>query len=353
MLMKKLFPLAILLQVFMIGHSQIVLQGSDLPGANDTLRITLTDGSGINVNQTGPNFTWNFASLPTNSQSVLEYKSSLQTPYALFFLGLNIFGLKGQDLTFGGFGLTDLFDFYIIDNSQYAVRGIGFKFQNVPLGATYSQNQRIFRLPLRFNDRDSSNFSVTIQLPDIGRYKSSGYRKYEVDGWGKVTTPNGTFDCLRVKSFISSIDSFTVSLAGLNFNFGIPNDRYEYAWYAKGQKAPVLQVEGRQTGTNFVATRTFYRGFDRNPATAVSESESFFGWSIYPNPTNSVWQMTADPTVLGATLSLFDLSGKLLQSEILTRTQHTISVDATETGLYLAVLEKDGKREVKQLLLVR
>jgi hypothetical protein len=351
--MKKFLLLALLLHAVASGYAQIVLQGSDLPGANDTLRITNTDGASINVNQTGPNFTWDFAGLPTNNQSVLEYKSSLQTPYALFFLGLNIFGLKGNDLTFGGFGLTDLFDFYIIDNSQYAVRGIGFKFQNVPLGATYSQNQRIFRLPLRYNDADSSNFSVTIQIPDVGRYKSSGYRKYEVDGWGKVTTPNGTFDCLRVKSFISSIDSFTVSLAGLNFNLGIPNDRFEYAWYAKGQKAPVLQVEGRQAGSNFVATRTFFRGFDRNPATAVSETESSFGWSVYPNPTNSVWQMTADASVLGATLSIFDLSGKLLQSEILTRTQHTISVDATETGLYLAVLEKDGKREVKQLLLVR
>jgi hypothetical protein len=350
--MKKYFTLLFFLGVVCSIRAQIVLQGSDLPGANDTIRITNTDGRSIDVFETGPNFTWNYSLLPTNSQSVLEYKSSLQTPYALFFLGLNIFGLKGSDLTFGGFGLTDLYDFFIIDNSQYAIRGLGFRFQNIPLGATYTQNQRIFRLPLRYNDRDSSNFSVTIQLPDLGRYKSSGYRKYEVDGWGKLTTPNGTFDCLRVKSFISSIDSFTINFSGLNLSFGIPNDRWEYAWYAKGQKAPVLQVEGRQTGNTFLPLRSYYRGFDRNPATAV-QSRELFSWKALPNPTRSDWEINVEEAALGGTISLYDLKGVLLKRELVQHTRFSLILNEAQSGIYIAVLEKEGQQSVQHLLLAR
>ena len=340
--MKTLCSKCLLFGLFILTHfsttAQITLVRADLPTANDTLRITATNGAEIDVDQTGPDFNWDFSGISSNSSSIQEYQSSLQTPYALFFLGLTIFGLKGQDIGIGGFGLEDLYNFYLIDNNQYAIRGLGFKFQGIPFAATYSRNDRIFNLPLSYNDSNSNNFSVTIDITGIGKYKSVGYRKYEVDGWGKVTTPYGTFDCLRVKSFVSSVDSINVSISGFNFNIGLPNSRFEYAWFAKGQKEPVMFVESRGIGGFYAPTRAYYRGFNKNISTATSSNQKLDGWKVFPNPAKDFFDMQLPESFSGATLQIFDTKGSMVLSELLTNNSTRIPVADWAPGTYIAAL---------------
>jgi hypothetical protein len=331
-------------------QAQITLVRADLPTANDTLRITSTDASGFNFEQTGPNFTWNFANISSGDQSVQEYKSSLQTPYALFFLGLTIFGLKVPDIGIGGFGLQDVYNFYLIDNSQYAVRGLGFKFQNVPLAASYSKNDRIFSLPLRYGDTDSNNFSVTVEIPGFGRYKSSGYRKYEVDGWGNATTPYGSFNCLRVKSFISSIDSITISIGGAPINIGIPNNRFEYAWYAKNEKEPILFVETRGLGSVFTPTRAYYRGFNRT-VTGISNPIITTPVKAYPNPSRSGFMMDVPASFINGRMIVADAKGSIICSEQITHAPFYLSTSNWSSGTYVATFEQNGERGVARLII--
>jgi hypothetical protein len=333
-----------------IMQAQITLIRADLPAANDTLRITSTDASGFNFEQTGPNFTWNFANISSGNQSVQEYKSSLQTPYALFFLGLTIFGLKVPDIGIGGFGLQDVYNFYLIDNGQYAVRGLGFKFQNVPLAASYSRNDRIFSLPLRFGDSDSNNFSVTVDIPGFGRYKSSGYRKYEVDGWGNITTPYGSFNCLRVKAFVSSIDSITISLGGTPVNIGIPNNRFEYAWYAKNEKEPVLFVETRGLGGAFTPTRAYYRGFNKS-ATGIFNNISAVPLKAFPNPSRTGFTLEIPPLFINGRMTITDAKGSIISTEQVTSSPFRLNTGNWPAGTYVATLDQNGELGMVRLII--
>lgn len=350
--MKFIVTVCSLFLISTLVQAQISILASDLPGAGDNIQVTNCAVTGVNPGEAGANRTWNFSGLVSQRQDTLQYRNTLQTPYSIFFLNFYVFGIKGQDLTVGGFGLQNVWDYYLKDNSQYAIRGLGFTFQGVPLGATYSQNQRIFRLPLRFNDTDSSAYSITIQIPDIGRYKGSGYRKYKVDGWGKITTPFGTFDCLRTESYINGIDSLTVAAFGLNFSFGIPVERYEYAWYAKNQKAPILQIEGRFAAGTFIPTRVFYRGFDQNPSTSVS-GFTLDGWKVFPNPAVHGWQMEFPVNVIGGNLSIFDVQGKLVKSISIAEAAVWLDMKECQAGWYTALLQKDGITAMQQMVLTR
>lgn len=331
-------------------RAQITLVRADLPTANDTLRITTTDASDFNFEQSGPNFTWDFSGISSGNQSVQEYRSSLQTPYALFFLGLTIFGLKAPDIGVGGFGLQEVYNFYQIDNSQYSVRGLGFRFQNVPLAASYSKNDRIFSLPLRFGDKDSNNFSVSVDIPGIGRYKSSGFRKHEVDGWGNITTPYGSFNCLRVKSFVSSIDSIVISIGGVPINVGIPNDRFEYAWYAKNEKEPVLFVETRGLGGTFTPTRAYYRGFNKLPTT-VSDKPAPASIKAYPNPSRAGFMMDVPSSFIDGWLTVTDMRGSIIWSGQITRAPFHIHTSNWPVGNYVATLQKGDEVGIARLIL--
>lgn len=342
----------LLFALFFRAEAQITIQGADLPKANDTIRITSTNASSIDINATGANYTWNFSSLPSSGETLKEYKNALQTPYGLFFIGFNFFGTKGNDITFGGFGLKDLYDYYLIDNAQYAIRGLGFTFQEAKLGASYSVNQRILKLPARYLDSDSSNFSIAITIPNIGQYKSSGTRAYEVDGWGNITTPYGSFDCIRVKSHIKGVDSLKVSISGFNFSFGIPNERYEYSWYAKGQKLPVLQIEGRFVSGNFLATSAYYRGYNKNTSTSIS-TEQQLEWNIFPNPASKNCRITFDNQAIGGVLTVFDVSGRPVFTQLIQQQQIDLDLSTFSSGMFSAVVQKNGNLFSKQLVLTK
>jgi hypothetical protein len=352
--MKRIYSSVYLIAAiftFHISVAQITINRNDMPGLGDTLRITNTNASAINLLQTGPDYTWDFSSLSGGAQEILDYKNILQTPYFLFFPNIFTFGIKTPDIGFGPFSFTDMYNFFLIDNNQFSYSGIGLKFQGNPFGASYSKNDRIYNFPLRYNDVDSNTFSFTVDLPGIGKYKSSGYRKTTVDGWGEITTPYGTFNCLRLNAYINSIDSITVSVFGFNYSFGIPSEKREYQWLAKGLKAPVLSVEGRILFGNFTITKAYFRGIPINIPTNTPSRNTTASWNAFPNPGKQGWNFDLDPSWSGGKFILFDMQGRQLKEITISGTRMVIDIQGAQTGIYLATLEKGSRRETMKLML--
>jgi len=347
------FFLVVSLLIGLPAQAQIVINRNDMPGLGDTIRITNTDASSIDVNVTGADHAWDFSGLSSGSQAVLDYKNILQTPYFLFFPSLLTFGIRIPDIGFGAFSFTDMYNFFLIDNNEYSNSGIGLKFQGAPFAAAYSKNDRIYNFPLRYNDADSTNFAVTVDLPGIGKYKSSGYRKTVVDGWGEVTTPYGTFNCLRVKARRNATDSITVNVFGLNFAFGIPNDSWEYQWLAKGQKVPVLSIEGRYVSSSFIITRAYYRGVDTNIPSGITPRHTTATWKAFPNPGHGSWTLTADPIWAGATVRLYNMQGQEIRTTALAGNAIYLDMAGQSAGTYMVQLEKGERREITTMILGR
>lgn len=260
--LKLLFTLSALSLLGYRVAGQITITQADMPSSGDTLRYSNGVFSAtLPYVVSGANQIWDFSTLTPSSQDVESYKSSLQTPYAFFFFGLNKYGRKIADtLGFSTFQFTDVYNFYKKSNSAYEVEGIGLRYLGVPLPAYYTEKDKLYQFPLQYNDRDSSGFKFTINLPSLGSYSQVGYRINEAEGWGTVTTPFGTFNCLKIKSSIFSADSLNISGFPIKFNRRI----VEYKWLANGQKIPVLEITGNLIGGNFAATSVRYRDIPRS-----------------------------------------------------------------------------------------
>ena len=262
--MKKLLPFYVsLIFIGFQSFGQITINSADMPSANDTIRFSNANASAsLPYLLSGPNQTWDFSTLVATNQDVEPYKLSLQTPYAFFFFGFNKFGRKITDsLGVGAFKFKDIYNFYKKTNSAFEVEGIGLKFNGIPLPAYYSVQDKLYQFPLQYNDRDSSNFKFTVSLPTLGSYSQVGYRINTVEGWGSITTPFGTFNCLKVKSFVFSADSLNIGGFPLKFN----RRTIEYKWLANGKKIPILEISGNATAAGaFTPTTVKYRDIPRS-----------------------------------------------------------------------------------------
>lgn len=348
--MRRLLLLFFICLCTFSANAQITIVRNDLPGVNDNVTITNCDVSGINYTQTGANFNWNFSQLSSRGEEVMEYKSALQTDYLLYFLNLNYFGLKGGDLTIGGYGLKDIYNFYEIDNSKYGIKGIGVKFQDAPLAAVYSKLDKIFSLPMRFGQKDSNQYAFKVEIPSLGTYKGDGTRVTEVDGWGDITTPYGTFPCLRTKSVVNGTDSIIATVFGFEIKLGLPVSKVEYQWWAKGQKSPVMSVEGRSVGNNFLPTKTYYRGTEINVPTSVQPQQLSLHWNMYPINGQKGWNVQIPNEYLGSELNIYHLNGQLIQSIKLHNNLQQLSVKGA-VGTYIAVLSNSQGFSSKKVLL--
>lgn len=345
--MKKL-TISIIMAVCALSLSgQISITRSDMPLAGDTFRFSTVQaiGANINVNNTGANHNWDFSKLGKDGEELLEYKSSAKTPYAFFFF--NTYGnLVADNIGFGQFALTDVYNFYKATNTAFTAEGIGFRFNSIPLGGFYTDKDIIYEFPLNYNEVNNSVFKVKVQIPGFGSYQQSGTRKNTVDGWGEVRTPHRTYNCLRVKSEITQVDSFSVQQP-FPVSFGFPSTRIEYKWLTKSDRVPVVEVTGADIAGNFVASSIRYRQdpVTLPPGVSVKEVAPNTEVKVYPNPATDKIVITL-PAAGEDFVKLFTIDGKEVATTH-TRVEQGIEINTQsfEEGFYM-VFAKSGSNIV-------
>ena len=264
--MKKLLVATLVLLSVNLS-AQVTITSSSTPTVGDTLRYSsalLDSAVFLNFEASGANLTWNFDSLNPFQQDVYRFEASSQTRYSNDVM--NRIGLLIADtLSLGVTDLYDVYNFYESNANSFSIdhRGAtapsGFGF-DVSIAQAYTDKDEVFQFPLDYLDRDSSTFDFTFTntFPQV-YYSSTGYRINEVDAWGTLTTPYGTFNCIRVVTDIVAYD--TVSFSGNNF--GLNSHVREYKWLTPQLKIPALTINGNVvnvTGEDiFVPTTVDYR----------------------------------------------------------------------------------------------
>ena len=273
--MKKSFLMSLMCLLISWANSQtpITINSSDMPVVNDTLRYSSANTI-IGYASTGANYTWNFANLTSTSQTLQNFKSSFSTPYSLYFTGM--VGYKRADsINLVLITMKNVWDFYRNTSSKWTLEGTGFQISGLPLASDYSDPDEIYNFPLNFNDKDSTTFRVKTTIPSIGALVQQGSRSTVVDGWGKITTPFGTFDCLRVKSIVYEVDTLSIT-SPFPFSTPIPRNRTEYRWLAKGVHIPILEVVvGPGNAIQSVTYRDSYKYIPVAPVADFSASPIF------------------------------------------------------------------------------
>ncbi len=305
--MKKLFTFFGLLAAFTSNaQTPITLSRVDFPcpsaatcGLPDSVLFTNVPiaGNSVNTTPTGANSNWNMVPLTNGAVAYQNFFPMSGTPliFQLVFLSCDYAQpLLGNNVV-GNLPITDAYEYYNYagtGNSRLEIKGFGAyvtipgQTTALPLPALYSSADVIYQFPITYGNTDSSVSGYSVNIPLGGTLgnitiKRNQKRVNEVDGWGQITTPAGTFDVLRVKSSIDRVDSLITGI----FPAGFPSKPVEYKWLGKGKKIPVFQVNGTLNGSTFTPTAITYWGQSPFPA-GIHEISSNSDMTIFPNPSS-------------------------------------------------------------------
>lgn len=303
--MKKIILLGLFCQsVFAIAQTPITLTRLDFPKPTtssilpDSVLYTNVNGLTIAQNTNGTNKVWNEWAL-TGTTAYQNFVPMTATPlvFQLAFLTCDYAQPLSNAGSFGsgttGGTLSDAYEYYDYANSKLQIKGFGANITisgvAAPLPAIYSSPDVIYTFPIAFGNKDSSTSSFNISLPltlpaplnnVTVTVKRTQTRRNEVDAWGAVTTPAGTFDVLRIVSKIDRVDSFKTSF----FDIGTPSNPVEYKWLGQTKKVPVLQINGNEVAGIFTPTTTTFWGESQIPAGTNDVQTNVNSIIIYPNP---------------------------------------------------------------------
>lgn len=244
-MMKYYTTLLLATLVHCASHAQITIGQAEMPDAgNQIARVKAAANPLLNFSATGPAHTWNFSNLSATGSDNTAYQTVASTNfvYAIAYANLPFNPNRanqakpGVDIPFSNLlPIANPYTFRYRSSSVYKTVGFGAEVSGIPLPIAFSQHDVIYNLPLHYGDSTSSHSAYSINIPSVGSYAFQQDRTNQVDGWGAITTPAGTFDVLRVKTTLNASDN----LMGININRPVTR---EYKWLAQGLRTPVLQI---------------------------------------------------------------------------------------------------------------
>ncbi|MEO8068290.1 MAG: T9SS type A sorting domain-containing protein [Flavobacteriales bacterium] len=233
------------------ASGQITVGQNEMPHANDELvRTRAFTNPFIDYATTGAAHVWDFSNLTVNTGDTAEYLTVASTnfiyaiTYADLFFNPNRANVakRGADIPFNQLlPIENPYTFYYRSPSTYKAVGFGVELSGIPVPIIFEDHDVIYELPVQFGAATSSYSSWNIDLPGLGYYGYRQIRANDVDGWGAITTPAGSFDVLRVNTTLTISDTIGLDSLGTGFAINRPIV-HEYKWLAQGLRVPVLQI---------------------------------------------------------------------------------------------------------------
>jgi Ig-like domain CHU_C associated len=249
-------------------NGQVTIDDTDMPHAGDELlRTRAASNPFLNYSATGAGHVWDFDNLVAQEQQTKAYQTVGSTNFIYALLYSDLFfnpnranhATDGVDIPFyEQLPIADPYTFYYRSGSVYKKVGYGAEVAGFPVPIPMDDHDVIYELPLEYGDASTSISNYQIDIPTLAYYGFSQTRTNEVDGWGAISTPAGSFDVLRVKTTLAGRDS--ISLDTLSIGFAIERPLVtEYKWLAHGQRVPILQINTTEIfGLEIVTEVWFY-----------------------------------------------------------------------------------------------
>lgn len=334
-------------------NAQITLNSTDFSNANDTVRLSSTTDPAIDFASTGPNYSWDFTGLIAESQTLLDFQdissasalsqflfgSFSPTAYqASYFLPSDALPLDqiGQFLPVN---ITNIFQFTRVTPDSISSIGFSLEVEGNEIPFRSDTIEKRYEFPLNYGDTYDGKGYTEMDLNPFANiiWRQSRQRSSEVDGWGTIDLPMGSFDVLRVRHTVFENDSILQEFFGnpMWIGFDLPT-AYIYEWIAAGEKEPMLRIGTSEFAGNETVTSIEYRdAYD--PQLAEIQEQINFTTEVYPNPASS--QIQVKDQTMGTHYFIVDASGRKVMSGLLT--SETIGIEALKSGTYLLVLKSN------------
>ena len=349
--MKHIITASSFLLVF-ASIGQISITNTDLPSSGDTVVVSISSSIGsIDPALTGADYNWDYSTLVANDQVVERFVAISETPFAYQFAFNNGFlypdheanvAQDAPDVEMAGMlSMTEVFNYYDNQSDAYRQTGFGAEINGVPLPIRFDSIETIYELPLNYNDTYESRLSWEASIPSLGYFTQYKRIQNEVEGWGTLVLPNGTYPVLKIKKTIQETDSIYVE----QFDFGsiIPvPDAIEYHFIGKESAIPLLKI----TMSAGNVTEAKYKD-NYDPTISIEEAKvEAEAFHVYPNPSNGQFNLSNMDQVKA--LALFDYEGKQYALE----KNNKIDVSFLNAGLYVIRIEtKNGQVFAKKLII--
>jgi hypothetical protein len=345
--------------------AQITLNSSDFPSANDMyLMSDATEFNGMDATLTGANYTWDYSLLSTTTTG--QHTDTLFPVTNMNIIYQAVFGdfgflpnrsnqaTHGMDFSLGAqITITNVYNFYYNNSGDYHQSGFGAEINGIPAPTAYSPHDVIYKFPVQFGNTDSSASGYSVSLTGTLYYEVNRNRTNEVDGWGTLITPDGTFNVLRMKSTIHEHDSVYIDNLGFGYGFDVPVQT-EYKWLGQGEGEPLLQVNA---AAGLVAS-VVYKGVNTTGITSVSKNN--FDLLLFPNPvTDKIFARCSLHETGDVNFTVTDLAGNIIaavEKKGLGSGDHLIVLDlpaVTAAGHYSVKMTCGNSSVTKPVLVAR
>ncbi len=248
-----------------LSQAQITYSASNFLNPGDTVRISKTGISPFfnGITTSGENLEWDFSYLTASEQELKTFYPNTESSYkeAWCFLNFYIFNctenfntltnmveMSNQEVNVGDYNFQNVQNHYKKSDSGFAQTLYGFspgiENLNIPVPVEYTHYDTLIHFPLYFGRQDSSYGKLDIDLNNIGiafSKKTATIRESEVDAWGSLITPYGTFEnTIRLRTDITTIDSLDVD----SVLIPITTHSVEYLWFDANFSYPVFKAYG-------------------------------------------------------------------------------------------------------------
>ena len=312
-----------------IGSSQITIDDQDMPIPNQIFNVVNATPSSTDPSLTGENYTWDFSDL-VEIDNYLDTALAIDNTPDLFQLFFNNpfiypgyvsdYGFTGQDLSLGALEASNVLNFYRTTATTYEATGFGTELNGSPIPVLYDPKDVVYEFPMNYSDSTYSFAHFEIQIPTIGYWEEDIERINEVDGWGMVTTPAGTFEALRVKTTLNLVDSIYIDFFMTGTTIVQPT-RIEYKWIAKNFGVPVLTITDLG-GLGFQASYL-------NEIVDDIQEIPQFDFTFYPNPVLDILYIENNKL---EKYNLINTAGKTIKSGSMV---NTLDLSDVPNGMYL------------------
>lgn len=329
-----------------LASAQITLNTSDFADGGDTVRVSYATDATIDFISTGPNYSWDFSGLVAESQTLKDYDDlSNASTFMQFLFGTfapplyqatNVVASDALPLDQVGPLLpVNISEVNAVSkNTADSITSIGISIvvdgNEVPFKSDTIETR--YKFPANYGDIYSSRGYSKVDLNPIfdGIWIQYRQRSSNIDGWGSITTPFGTFDALRMKHSIVEQDSVYIGQFGQWVELPVPPSTI-YEWWATGELEPVLRISTSDVqGTETVTDIEFRDSYD--PQLSAGIHDVIAEVNVYPNPAQD--ELRLEGLEVGSTFVIVSSDGKIVQTGDVTSTMQTIALNEMTPGSY-------------------
>lgn len=339
--------------------AQITLNATDFQSTNGEQYYSTSDVT-VDFSSTGANYNWDFSNLNEVSQDTNVYSNVsqasilVQASYGLFapstyqasyFTANSDFALGNIPPTLLPVAIDEVHEFVKVSSTEITKVGYSVSIQGQGLPFKSDTIERLYKLPVQYGDVDSCRAYTAANMNPIFDAQLKQYLQHysEVDGYGSVTTPYGTFNCLRIHHTIYETDSIYMSTTaggGNWFQLPMPT-KHVYEWWTNGEGIPILTIETNETFGMQVVTKTEYKD---NISVGTEDIENTETLVLAPNP--STGKVALNYVV--DQLAVYNTQGDLIESYT---DVDQVDLGHLPKGVYLLKLENNSFIKSARLIL--